>query len=61
MVTAEGAAVDEFEHLDQGRLGLDGNDPSAQAAERGHAIANVRADVKHQITPSDKSTIQANP
>ncbi len=53
------AAVEQLQGLDEQRLGFDGDDAGAEPPERGDAVADVRADVEHQIAGLDESCIEA--
>ena len=52
------AAVEQPERLDHGGLRLDRDDARAQPAERGDAIADMGADVEHQIAGPDEAAIE---
>ena len=52
------AAVEELERPDQGRLRLDRDHPGAEPAECGNAVADMRADVEHQIAALDEAAIE---
>ena len=55
------APIKQPERLDHGRLRLDRDDPRAQPAERGDAVADMGADVEHQISAAGRSCHRAGP
>ena len=55
------AAVEQLERLDQRRLRLDRDHPRAEPAERRDAVADMRADVEHEIAALDEAADRAGP
>src|SRR5712691_886476 len=53
------AAVQQLQGFHEQRLRLDGDDARAEPPECGDAVADVRADVEHQIAGLDESCIEA--
>src|SRR5580704_17138080 len=53
------AAVDEAQRSRQGRLRLDRDDPRAESAERSDAVADMAADIEHEIAACDEAPVMA--
>ena len=52
------APVKQPEHRDQRRLRLDRDHPRAEPPERGDAVADMGADIEHQIAGSHEAAIE---
>jgi hypothetical protein len=51
--------MEELERSDHRPLRLDCDNARAQPAKRGHTIADMRADVEHQISRPDEAAIES--